>query len=183
MTRRQLSTFADIHSHDPAAARRGDTVVNITPGDPVEPDGWYSVGIHPWDTAAGAPSLATLRRLVADGRRDNVVAIGECGFDSLRGGDPYLQDRVFDFQARLAARLDLPLVIHCVKSFDRLAAAVKRHRPAPGTWILHGFRGKPEQARQLLRLGLGLSLGKHFNAAAAAVIPADRLYRETDTTV
>lgn len=181
MKRRALATFADIHSHDTAAATSGNTVVNITPGETIDPDGWYSIGIHPWSTASGPPSFATLRRLVADARRNNVVAIGECGFDTLRGGDIDLQQQVFDFQAKLARRLGLPLVIHCVKAYDRLAAAVRRHRPAPGTWVVHGFRGKPQLARQLLDMGLSLSLGHRFNPDTAATIPSDRLYHESDS--
>lgn len=177
---RPLRSFTDIHTHDKAAAGRDDTVVNLTPDDALPPHGWFSVGIHPWDTAAGAPSLSQLKSLVRLTRNPRTVAVGEAGFDRLHGGDTDLQRRVFDFQARLAERVGKPLVIHAVKADDLLAEAIKRHKPGV-EWIIHGFRGNAERARQLLRLGFSLSLGRRFNPAAEAAIPPERLYRETDS--
>ncbi len=51
---------------------------------------------------------------------------------------------------------------------------------AEGRWIVHGFRGKAELARQLLAAGMDISLGERFNSEAARVIPAERLHYETD---
>lgn len=176
---RPLHSFSDIHSHDIAAVC-SNTVVNLTPTDEIPAQGFFSVGIHPWDTADGAPSLATLKKLVAMARHDRVVAIGEAGFDRLRGGDIDLQRSVFDFHARLAERLAKPLIIHAVKADDLLAETIRRHRPKV-EWIIHGFRGNATRARQMLRLGYSLSLGLRYNPEAKAIIPADRLYRETDS--
>ena len=92
--------------------------------------GTYSVGIHPWDTAAHI-KLSTLKQLVAMARDNRVVAIGEAGFDRMRGGDPACQAAVFDFQARLARRVGKPLIIHCVRAYDMLLAAARRHCPDP----------------------------------------------------
>lgn len=175
-----LAQFADVHSHDPAAARRGDTVVSIAPGQPMLPGGAYSVGIHPWDAADGPVPLAVLKQLVADARDPRVAAIGECGFDRLRGGDIHRQTALFDFHARLARQLGKPMIIHAVRADDLLLAAARRHRPAPGQWIVHGFRGKPQAARQLLDAGFSLSLGRKYNPETLKVIPTDRLYRESD---
>ena len=175
-----LHRYTDIHSHRRADALRGDTVVCIEPGEAMEPGGTYSVGIHPWSTASGPVAQETLEQLAAQTRDSRVVAIGECGFDRLRGGDMAEQQRLFEFQARLAAELGKPLIIHCVRAFDLLLGEAKRLKPEPGSWIVHGFRGKPELARQLLDAGLGLSLGKHYNAATAAMIPDERKYCETD---
>ena len=176
---RPLDAYADIHTHRLDLACRGDVVVSIAPDTPMLAGGTYSVGIHPWDTDKPI-TLTTLRRLVAAAADPRVVAIGECGFDRLRGADMERQVAVFDFQARLAARHGLPLIIHCVKAYDVLAAAVRRHRPTAGMWIVHGFRGKPALARQLIDLGLSLSLGSRFNPEVLAVIPPERLYRESD---
>ena len=52
----------------------------------------------------------------------------------------------------------------------------------PVPWIVHGFRGAPALARQLLDAGMHLSLGEHFRPDTAAIIPADRLHVETDTS-
>lgn len=176
---RPLDRYTDIHTHDTSRACTGTAVVSIRPGEPMQPGGTYSVGIHPWDTDRPV-SLHTLRALVTAARDPRTVAIGECGFDRLRGGDIPTQQAVFDFHARLAARLGKPLIIHAVHADDLLFAAMRRHRPAPGQWIIHGYRGKAAAARALLRAGFSLSLGSRYNPATAAIIPSDRLYRETD---
>ncbi len=143
-------------------------------------DGWYSVGIHPWDTEQPV-TLGQLRALVADVRSPRVVAVGEAGFDRLRGGDMVTQSRLFRLHAKLARKLGKPLVIHCVRAFDLLLGEARRMRPRPGEWIVHGFRGKPELARQLLAAGIDISLGeKHHPELPGDVIPPERLYRESD---
>ena len=174
-----LARYTDIHTHDTDRACTGSAIVSLRPGQPMLPGGTYSVGIHPWDTERPV-TLATLRALVAAARDPRVVAIGECGIDRLRGGDIAVQQAVFDFHARLAARLHKPLIIHDVHADDLLLAAIRRHRPAPGMWIIHGYRGKPAAAETRLRAGFGLSLGLRYNPATAAVIPSDRLHHETD---
>ncbi len=173
-----MHRFANIHAHEPSLALRGDTVVSIRPGDTVEQGGTYSVGIHPWDTSEPL-RLRTLVELCRQAALPQVVAIGECGYDRLRGGDMSRQRAVFELQARLAERLGKPLIIHCVKAFDELLASRRRLRPRQ-EWIIHGFRGKPEQARQLLAAGFSLSLGLKYNPDTEKIIPGGRLYRETD---
>lgn len=175
-----LSQYRDIHSHTRQKAADGDTIVNIEPGEQMIPGGTYSVGIHPWSTSCPV-TLNELKDLIKTARDPRVVAIGECGFDRLRGADIPTQKSIFDFQARLGQRLGKPLIIHAVKANDLLFEAIKRHRPDPGQWIIHGFRGNPESARQLLRAGFALSLGEKYNPAALQIIPSDRLYHESDS--
>ena len=171
-----LHQYRDIHSHRAADALRGDTVVCITPGTEMLPGGTYSVGIHPWDTVdePTAEQLAQLRLQAADSR---CVAVGECGFDLLRGGPVERQQRVFLAHAKLAEQLQKPLIIHSVRADHLLLAAIKAVRPTV-PWILHGFRGRQSRAEALLRAGLSLSI----NAARPLPypLPAPRLYPETD---
>ena len=47
-------------------------------------------------------------------------------------------------------------------------------------WIIHGFRGKPQLAQQLLNKGFYISLGEKFNPETVSIIPVDRLLFETD---
>lgn len=175
-----LSQYSDIHSHLPELAERGDTIVNISPGDEMLPNGTYSIGIHPWETADKIPTLNQLKRLITVAHDPRVVAIGECGFDRLRGGDINLQTSLFDFHARLARKVGKPLIIHAVKADDLLLAAVHRLRPQTGQWIIHGFRGKPQAAKQLIAAGFSLSIGEKYNPDTVSVIPQERLYHETD---
>lgn len=174
-----LALFNDIHSHRADLAERGDTIVSVSPLQPLLPAGTYSVGIHPWETSSNIP-LNLLKLLVEKARDPRVVAIGEAGFDRIKGGDLDRQNALFDFHAKLAKKLNKPLIIHAVRADDLLLAAAKKHRPAPGQWIIHGFRGKPAAALALLRAGFSLSFGNFFNQEAFDLTPPDRRYRETD---
>lgn len=171
-----LARFTDIHSHSRCGA---DIVTNLDYGAEIATapgEAWYSVGFHPWDTAGGAmPDMEYLRRLAADAR---VVAIGEAGIDRLRG-DTATQREVFRRQALLAEEVGKPLIIHCVKAWDDILALRRELKPNV-EWIIHGFRGGVEQARQLLAAGFMLSLGERHAPGADDFIPSERLYRETD---
>ena len=165
-----LSRYTDIHTHDLSRALDGDAIVSVEPGAELAPGGTYSVGIHPWSTTSPV-TLAQLRALVRAARDTRVVAVGECGFDCLRGGAPDIQRRLFDFHARLAEHVGKPLIIHAVRSVDELMVARRRLRPTV-EWVIHGFRGKPELARQLIRAGYSLS--------SREPIPGIHTYRESD---
>ena len=47
-------------------------------------------------------------------------------------------------------------------------------------WIVHGFRGGPALARQLLDAGFDLSFGLRYNKESFDITPTERRYRETD---
>lgn len=175
-----MNRFADIHTHDLDAGP--DAVICIDPTErpipAVRADRFYSVGIHPWRADIAAPSdWAELERLAA---LPNVVAIGEAGLDALRGPEREVQMPVFLKQARLAEKLGKPLIIHAVKSNAELISLIRSERPSV-PWIIHGFRGKPQLARQLTGCGFHLSLGKRFNPSVPAEIPPSLLHRESDT--
>lgn len=143
--------------------------------------GHYSIGIHPWDTdKPNGQWLPEMEQLMSD---PEIVAIGETGLDSLRGGDLDTQKAIFLEHIRLSETTGKPLVIHLVKALDRFLEtrkATKGNQP----WIIHGFRGKPELLRQLMKSPgsnpLYFSIGEKFNPATVALIPADRLLVETD---
>lgn len=165
----------DVHTHRPASG----AIVNIDPVDSVtlDPQYLYSVGLHPWNSDCVTPeALARLDTLAAD---PAVVAIGETGLDALRGADIATQQQLFDHHVELSESLRKPLIIHAVKTFPLIIAARRRHDPAM-PWIIHGFRGKPQLAEELLRHGFYLSVGVRVNPASLAVIPPDRLLAETD---
>lgn len=168
--------ITDIHTH--AGPLRPDAVVCVDPVDAdalPAGDGWLSVGIHPWNAALATPEVwARLEAWLADPR---VVAVGEVGFDRLRGPALDVQTPVFRRQAEMAAARGLPLVIHCVRATDLLLHERKKYK---GIWILHGFRGKAAAARQLLDAGIDLSYGARYDEAAYAATPPSRRWRETD---
>lgn len=174
----------DFHTHN-LNAPAGTAIINLPREAMLQPEGFawregalYSAGIHPWwtdDAEACRTMLTNLRAIVT---LPQVVAIGECGFDRLRG-DIYLQETLFAEQIAISEDVHKPVTIHCVRAFDKLLAAYKEQRPTQ-KWTVHGFRGRPALAQQLLDAGLDLSYGSHYNAESLAQTPPDRLHRETD---
>ena len=164
----------DIHTHNTEA----DPEQAILDCPQYEAGRKISLGIHPW--YIDNDWIDEFRQLEQAAGKANVVAIGECGMDRMKSAaDILLQREVFRAHALLAERKQKPLIIHCVKAFDDILAIHKEITPEQ-TWIIHGFRGKPRLAEQLTKAGMCLSLGEHFNAESARIIPAERLFIESD---
>lgn len=179
MTIPDLHSFDDIHAHTATGPRILTSTEPAQERDGAEGQAWYSVGIHPWSTAATV-SDDTWRRLEEALADPRVIAVGECGLDKLRGGEPEVQEAVFRRQATLTERHRLPLIIHCVGRYGRLMELKKELAPQM-PWIIHGFTGKAELARQLVAAGFGISLGPRSPEALRDVIPPENLYKETDS--
>ena len=176
----------DSHTH----RLRRNAIVDI---DPVGKDGklrlykgyFYSVGIHPWNLFKATP--ADLRMLQALAAEPQVIAIGECGLDpKIEGSESLSRNEIIEaqttlltFHISLSERLSKPLILHIVKAYPEIIALRKSLRPAQ-PWIIHGFRGKPQLARELLTHGFHLSFGTKYNPASLALTPPSRLLRETD---
>ena len=164
----------DIHTHDTGS----DSKTAILNCSEYTAERNISMGIHPWNiTADWEQDFARIEQYA---NRDNVIAIGECGIDKLRGvAGTEIQKEAFLAHAMLAEKVRKPLIIHCVKGFDEIIETHRLLSPSQA-WIIHVFRGKPQQALQLTREGLYLSLGEHFNPMSAMAIPLDRLFIESD---
>jgi TatD DNase family protein len=136
---------------------------------------WLSVGLHPWFlTEEWQKDFLHVRRWAMV---PQVKAIGEAGLDRLSKSP--CQHEAFLAHVELSEEIKKPLLIHCVKAVDEI---IKIHRSMDPKqpWIFHGFRGKPQQAEQLLKEGFYLSFGEHFNLASVQICPADKLCMETD---
>lgn len=166
---RDLYSFADVHSH---SHRGPEVITNLYPSDNIDTahgEAWYSVGIHPWNS--GEPvDCRMLRRLVSMASDSRVVAIGEAGLDAIRGADATRQEAIFRLHVKISERYGKPLIIHCVRRYGRL---MELHRLLSPTqqWVIHGFTGKPELARQLIAQGFLLSFGSRFNPESLAITP------------
>lgn len=167
----------DIHTHRLDA--EAPAVISVGPGTRFDPSRRYSVGIHPYSVQNCTEY--DLETLAADAARTEVVAIGETGIDKITGAPIERQIEILRRHIDLSESLGKPLILHAVKAFPELIALRQAYRPRQ-RWIVHGFRGKPQLAAELLRHGFDLSLGERFNPTAAAIIPADRLWIETDTS-
>lgn len=127
-----------------------------------------SVGIHPWKVNDGWEK--TFENVSNVARKDEVWAIGECGLDKVRGEAFSRQMEAFKAHIHLSESVEKPLIIHCVKAVDEVLALrhalnlrCKKTAKEPQPWVIHGFRGKPKQAKQLMTKGLLLSFGHQYN--------------------
>ncbi len=73
------------------------------------------------------------------------------------------------------------LTVHCVRALDQILRMKREMRPAR-PWMLHGFRGKPQQLRSALSAGMYVSFGLRFNEESLRECPLSRLCLETDDT-
>lgn len=178
-----MLAYIDTHTHN-LQTDNPFAVVNI-PVDQLKAvlqsstDRFYSVGIHPWDVHTTDPSIfSELEETIHDKR---IKAIGECGLDRNAKATFKEQGYFFERQILLSEKYQKPMIIHCVAAFNELILLRKRFA-ATQNWIVHGFRGKPEMAQQLLTHGFALSYGEKFNPQSVQLTPTDKLCIETDTS-
>jgi TatD DNase family protein len=120
--------------------------------------------------------MTYLKEIVGDPR---IVAIGETGLDKLKGPSYDIQIPVFKEHIVLSEKLKKPLIIHCVKAWDELLRVYEETSPTQ-PWILHGYRGKPELTKRLIREGFYFSVGDDINVESMELIPIENLFCETD---
>ena len=167
----------DIHTHN---IKSECSLISVTPAEyPNLTGGCFSVGIHPWYSDNVSDSDLSLLADVAMCK--NIYAIGECGLDSLRGAAIKRQKQIFEYHIRLSEELSKPLIIHQVKTVDEIIFFRKKYSPSQ-RWLIHGFRGKPTMAEQLLKLGFDISFGPNFNTETMRIIPMKSLFLESDNS-
>ena len=166
--------FIDIHTHNV----QSDKHSSIFNSKEYIDDRKISIGIHPWDIGHSWEKQFTIIKDSAS--KENVRAIGECGIDKLKSpASIELQKEIFKAHALLAEEVNKPLIIHCVKGFDELIAIHREISPKQA-WMIHGFRGKPQQAEQLTKEGFHLSFGEKFNIESLKATPLEKLFIESD---
>lgn len=178
--------FYNLHAHEDAFSPPAEEVrvLSLAWGKEriaLKPDRHYSIGIHPWHLPK-ADKEETLRELHRLASSPQVVAIGECGFDKLCDSPIDLQKEFFACQIQLATEIQKPLILHIVKAWQELFETLKEE-PTNIPIIIHGFRGKPQLASQLLVKGFYLSFGEHYHKASLHLAYSHkRLFLETDTS-
>lgn len=143
----------------------------------------YTFGIHPWFLNENnyIQQLNSVKLKVGN---PGIIAIGEAGFDKLKGPSIALQRKVFEEQIALSEDLKKPVVIHCVRAWEELLAVRKQLKPKM-PWLVHGFRGNEKLANQLLSKGMFLSIWYDFvlrpgSTGLVRALPSDRFFLETD---
>jgi TatD DNase family protein len=179
--------FINIHDHGAESFDGVFTIDNIMVHENRYPEDIhsiaYSCGAHPWNIEED-----TIDKMIIKVKEyaslPNVIAIGEAGFDSIRGPDKMLQEKAFTAQVKISEEEGKPLFVHCVRAWDELLLSHKKMKPKM-KWIIHGFRGKPELAEQLLGKGFYLSPWVEWairpeSTTTIKSIPLNRLFLETD---
>ena len=167
----------DIHTHL-FPDNPGESLVCIGTDKSLVREGYcLSAGLHPWYvTGQDEQALGTLEELLS---LPQTLAVGECGIDSLRGPSLPVQTEVFMKQIELSEKYQKPMILHVVRGFDTVIRLKKKIRPEQ-KWLIHGFRGGPEQMKQLEDNGLYVSFGLKHNTDALGMVHPDRLFLETD---
>jgi Mg-dependent DNase len=127
-------------------------------------------------------------------RKEHPVAIGEIGLDRFQSRmdrpgvheeDLERQEFFFVEQLKLAARYDLPVLLHIRRANDQILKQLRRIRVPGG--IAHAFNGSMQQAREYLKLGFKLGFGGAMTYTRAtslrklaAELPLDAIVLETD---
>lgn len=151
---------------------------------------WCTVGVHPDNEGVHEPDVAELVRL---GRRDRVVAVGECGLDYYRLGERTLADMEWQRErlrthVRAARELGRPLVIHTRSASEDTLRILREENAAEVGGVFHCFTETAEVARAALDLNFSISFSGilTFKNAAylrdiAALVPLERCLIETDS--
>lgn len=168
----------DIHTHVlPQVPGTALVCIGCGPLPENEEGHWFSTGLHPWDVTEDFDTqLNMVESLLANPR---VAAVGECGFDTLKGPSHDLQEQAFIRQIELSERYAKPMILHVVRDFDSVIRLRRTLKPAQ-PWLIHGFRGGPEQMSQLYSHGILVSFGLKHNPESLRQVPSDRLFLETD---
>lgn len=146
-----------------------------------------TAGVHPHDAKTFDEHTANHLSVLAG--LPQVVAIGECGLDFNRNfSTPAEQEAAFIAQLALAAKLQLPVLLHCRDAHERFIALLKPWlAQLPGA-VLHCFTGSDDELDDCLALGLHIGItgwlcderrGMALRAQVAK-IPAGKLMIETD---
>ena len=144
------------------------------------------VGRHPHEST-GFDELA-LEEIQRATEHPRVRAIGETGLDHYRDYAPRDdQRRAFEAQLELAARVELPVVIHTRAAEHDTFALLREHAGSLPAVVMHCFSA-PDRLAECVERGYLCSFAGNVTypkasdlAAAAREVPAELLLVETDS--
>ncbi len=143
---------------------------------------YFTVGFHP-ENLEDMPK-DYLQRIAEMLKHEKAVALGEIGLDYHWDIEKNLQHRIFEEQLILSKELDVPAVIHDREAHGDVMSYLRKYQPRG---LMHCFSGSVEMLKEVLNLGLSISLGGTVTFKNARVpvevaefVPLDRLLLETD---
>lgn len=173
--------LVDIHTHNMSStnvlAVRNITMLEAESFHLKQEKSLFSIGLHPWIADTYTDVLFEKLEFYANNKK--CILIGECGLDKYIDIPYDTQLLVFKKQISISEIVQKPLIIHCVGFYNQLFELKNVLKPTQ-LWIIHGFRGKPELARQALKMGIALSFGERYNGESVRITPLEKLFIETD---
>ena len=167
----RLSTFATVL----ALAERHDGV-------------WCSTGVHPHQSGEEGPEGPD--RLIANGRHEKVIGVGEAGLDYFYDKSPR-EAQAAGFRAHIEAAqaTGLPLIVHTREADeDTIAILEEGMARAPFGCVIHCYSSSPWLGRKAVEMGFYLGIGGMltFNRSnelreTVAAMPRERILLETDS--
>lgn len=169
--------FFNAHAHN--RDQKNIVIVNESV-DNNELADFFSIGIHPWNASLNEENFL---KVLEKGNLQNCLAIGEIGLDKLNEKSFELQVNCFRAQLIIAESLQLPVIFHCVKSWDEIKAIYKEKKRKQ-KWIYHGFN-KVVILEDVVHSGVMISIGASILSnsklqEAILTIPNGQLLLETD---
>ena len=178
-----MAIYIDAHTHNPfkedILAIKNLNISEIDKLDISNKFQYYSIGIHPWEVHEIHSNA--FEKLDFWAANDAVKAIGECGLDKNSKAGFKEQSYYFERQVQISETHQKPLIIHCVGYFNEIISIRKKLKPSQ-EWIIHGFRSKPQLAKQLIANGFSLSFGEKYNSMSVEATPIENICIETDTS-
>ena len=147
---------------------------------------YHAVGVSPSEVQN--PGKNWIQTVEQGAKLPRVVAVGEIGLDYFRKfGDRKSQIELFITQLELAAKLDLPVIIHN-RDAGHDVLDILRERLPPKGGVLHCYSEDSEYAKRALDLNLYFSFAGNLTYRNArnlhetiAVLPMDRVLIESES--
>ncbi|MCL2231968.1 MAG: TatD family hydrolase [Treponema sp.] len=147
---------------------------------------YHAVGVSPSEVQS--PGKNWVQTIEQSARLPRVVAIGEIGLDYYRKfGDKKSQIELFITQLDLAAKLNLPVIIHN-RDAGKDVLDILRDRLPPRGGVLHCYSENAEYAKKALDLNLYFSFAGNLTYRNAKnlhetieVLPLDRILIESES--
>lgn len=144
----------------------------------------YTIGLHPWyaDQLSKEETALQLEKIIAEKK---IIAVGEAGLDKIKGVKWEIQESIFQAHIEIAAKHNLPLIIHSVRTHNEVIK-MRKDSNTKNPWVIHLFSGSEQIANDFIRHGCYLSIGHHILDKKSRVsnylhkIPIKKIFLETD---
>lgn len=142
-----------------------------------------TAGIHP-ECLEKLPPNDFINQIEKLCKHNKIVAIGEIGLDYHWDIPKEKQMPIVKAQLELAKELDMPVVFHDREAHGDTMELLRYYQPKG---LLHCYSGSVEMLKEVVKLGLSISLGgvvtfknARVPVEVAKTVPLDKLLLETD---